>query len=274
MALQVTWQDTDGCTVPVSLRARQDGDECGIFQLPVDDVRIEGLPAAWTDAGRMYDVAELRCAHRFHACALALHFATNDMRCPVCRQGSTASLAVESVSLAMQSPLLAKVGELHTREARDEQDVSLELDIDEVLKDLTLQVEIRWINLDCVSTHTYLSTPLRLDEDAGLEARQPYTTHRSFQRLFNSNFRRAQVHDAEFRFSLQHPLLPYTVRSPLLQGPAMADLDIVLANGVAALAITHSQHRPAVLDLRINTQFLLMMCVQHVMHHYEHLIAR
>lgn len=273
MALHVTWQDSDGCKVPVSLRARQDGDECAIFQLPVDDVHIEGLPAAWTDAGRTYDVAELRCAHRFHACALALHFATNDMRCPVCRQGPTASLALASVSRAMQSPLAAKAGELHTREALDAPDVALELDIDDVLRDLTLQVEIRWVNLESVSTRTYLSTPLRLHADAGLEARQPYTTHRSFQRLFNSNFRRAQVHDAEFRFSLLHPLLPYTVRSPILQGLCMPGLDIVLAHGVAALAITHAQQGPAVLDLRINTQFLLMMCVQHVMRHYEHLLA-
>jgi hypothetical protein len=90
MALCVTWLDTDGRRVPVSLCPAQDGDECAIFQLPVAEVCIDGLPSIWTDGGT-YAVAELQCAHRFHPCALALHFATNDMRCPVCRRTTCAS---------------------------------------------------------------------------------------------------------------------------------------------------------------------------------------
>lgn len=274
MALHVNWHDTDGCKVPVLLRPMRDGDECSIFQLPVAEVRIDGLPAAWTDAGRTYDVAELRCAHGFHACALALHFATNDMRCPVCRQGPAARLAVASVSRAMQPQLAAKVGELETRDALDAPHLELELDARDMLRDLTLQVDIRWVNLDSVSTRTFLNTPLRLDDhDAGPDSRQQYTTHRSFQRLFNSNFRRAQVHDAEFGFSLLHPLLPYTVRSPVLQGAYMRDADIELAHGVAAVSVMHTEPGRSVLDLRVNTQFLLMMCVQHVMRQYEHILV-
>jgi hypothetical protein len=81
------------------------------------------------------------------------------------------------------------------------------------------------------------------------------------------------VHDAEFRFSLIHPLLPYSLRSPIFDGAYMRDVDIALAHGVGALRILQTGSGPGVLDLRINTQFLLMMCVEHVMRQYEHLIA-
>ena len=272
MALRVTWLDTDGRRVPVSLCPAQPGDECAIFQLPVHEVSIDGLPTSWTDGGT-YAVAELQCAHRFHPCALALHFATNDMRCPVCRQGPGARLALDSVSRAMQPALAAKAAELQADEAGAPGGVALELDVGDLLRDLTLQVEILWEHLDAGVTRTFLRTPLSCGALDAPGLRQQYTTHRSFQRLFNSNFRRAQVHDAEFRFSLIHPLLPYTIRSPIFDGAYMRDVDIALAHGVGALRIQQTGSGPGVLDLRINTQFLLMMCVQHVMRQYEHLLA-
>lgn len=274
MALCVTWLDTDGRAVPLALRLSAPADECAIFLLPVGEVAIDGLPALWTEGLATFDVAELQCAHRFHACALALHFATNDMRCPVCRQGPGARLAVPSVSRAMQPALAAKAGELCAAANVDAHaDFELELDVADLLRDLALQVEILWHNFDSGATRTLLHTPLRLEGvDDPLGARQQYTTHRSFQRLFNSNFRRAQVRDAEFRFSLVHPLLPYTLRSPVVRGAYMRDGDIALAHGVGALRILDTHAGPAVLDLRVNTHFLLMMCVQHVMRQYEHLL--
>jgi hypothetical protein len=272
MAHLVTWLDTDGRSVPVSLGPARPGDECAIFQLPVAEVHIDGLPPAWTD-GASFAVAELQCAHRFHPCALALHFATNDMRCPVCRQGPGARLALASVSRAMQPALAAKAAELCADEAGGPGDVELELDVADLLRDLTLQVEVLWESLDAGATRTFLRTPLSCGALDAQGSRQQYTTHRSFQRLFNSNVRRAQVHDAEFRFSLVHPLLPYTLRSPIFDGACMRDVDIALAHGVGALRILQTDAGPAVLDLQINTQFLLMMCVQHVMRQYEHLLA-
>jgi hypothetical protein len=133
MAQRVTWLDADGRTVPVSLRQSACSDECAIFMLPVAEVAVDGLPALWTEAGATYDVAELQCAHRFHACALALHFATNDMRCPVCRQGPGARLAVTSVSRAMQPALGAKAAALQAAHA-EPHDVELELDVADLLR--------------------------------------------------------------------------------------------------------------------------------------------
>jgi hypothetical protein len=274
MAHSVTWLAADGAAVPVALRSAQPGDECAIFQLPVGEVRIDGLPAAWTD-GADFDVAELQCAHRFHPCALALHFAAYDMRCPVCRQGPPARLAVPSVSRAMQPALAAKAADLCAQDAPDA-GLEVEIDLHELLRDLTLQVDIIWANAGCRSTRTVLRSPLRCDavdaHDAAPDSRQTYTTHRSFQRLFNSNVTRAQANHAEFRFSLLHPLLPYAMRSPIFDGAFMRGVDIPLSHGVAALRV-RTDPGPGLLDLRVNTHFLLMMCVQHVMRQYEHLMA-
>jgi hypothetical protein len=115
-----------------------------------------------------------------------------------------------------------------------------------MLRDLTLRVEIVWVNLGCVSTRTFLHTPLRLDPyEDGRGAHQQYTTHRSFQRLFNSNVQRAQTHDAEFRFSLLHPLLPYTLHSGMFEGTSMGrywcDVDFISrAQDVGAIHIVQT----------------------------------
>ena len=53
----------------------------------------------------------------------------------------------------------------------------------------------------------------------------------------------------------------------------MRDTDIELAHGVAAVSVMHTEPGRSVLDLRVNTQFLLMMCVQHVMRQYEHILV-
>ena len=279
MSVQVTWESTAGRKVCVSLRQSEDRDECSILQIPVRDVDIEGLGPTWAEGAASYDVAELPCRHVFHACALALHFATNDMRCPVCRQGCAAAVDVSTVSSAMRQALTFKAGLVEAQNPAEDGDFSLQLDADDMVRDLTLRVEIVWVNIGSLSTRTYLHTPLRLDPyEDNRDTRQQYTTHRSFQRLFNANVQRAQTHDAEFRFSLLHPLLPYTLRSGMFEGAVMGchmrDPDFIsLAEDVGAIHVAQTAEGRHVLNLHINTQFLLMMCVQNVMRQYEHLLA-
>jgi len=117
MSVEVTWHSTAGRTVSVALRHSEASDECGILQVPVRDVDIDGLGAAWTEGPATYDLAELPCRHVFHACAIALHFATNDMRCPVCRQGCAAAVDVSTVSSAMRQALVSKAGLVEVRTA-------------------------------------------------------------------------------------------------------------------------------------------------------------
>ena len=94
--------------------------ECGIMQEPTHLVELDDLPRAWprTIAGAPAAVsdihdrpaaqgvgantAHLPCGHTFHACALALHFLVQDMRCPICRLGSTARMSIECVPAAIR----------------------------------------------------------------------------------------------------------------------------------------------------------------------------
>jgi hypothetical protein len=279
MSVEVTWESTAGRTVCVSLRQSEARDECSILQIPVRDVDIDGLGPTWAEGAASYDVAQLPCRHVFHACALALHFATNDMRCPVCRQGCETAVDVSTVSSAMRQALTSKAGLVEAQNPGEDGDFSLQFDVGDMIRDLALRVEIVWVNVGSLSTRTFLHTPLRLDPyEHGQDTRQQYTTHRSFQRLFNANIQRAQTHDAEFRFSLLHPLLPYTLRSGMFEGTAMGrymrDADFIsLADDVGALHVSQTTEGRHVLNLHLNTQFLLMMCVQNVMRQYEDLLA-
>ena len=69
--------------------------ECGIFHDIIDAVDMKPLPNSWFGdlAG-----ARLPCKHTFHVSALALHFLTHNMTCPVCRRGDE-SIKMSSASL-------------------------------------------------------------------------------------------------------------------------------------------------------------------------------
>lgn len=61
-----------------------DTDECSIWHEAIKDVQIDGLPKNWKLS---HNAIKLPCEHIFHASAIALHFLTNNMSCPICRDG-------------------------------------------------------------------------------------------------------------------------------------------------------------------------------------------
>ena len=72
--------------------------ECPIMQEPTSLCRLDDLPETWTtknngnensgNENSTANTAKLPCSHTFYAPALAMHFLSTDMRCPVCRAGS------------------------------------------------------------------------------------------------------------------------------------------------------------------------------------------
>ena len=78
---------------------------------PTCSVVIPDLPPAWSSApttsapapGAPTNSAKLACGHVFHPTALALHFLTSDMRCPVCRKGFSESMDLKCISAADRS---------------------------------------------------------------------------------------------------------------------------------------------------------------------------
>ena len=97
------WQACESdYTVQVVMSVGRDV-ECAIMQDRVNEVEIEGLPSSWpvlsdsSNSDAMFKCATLPCKHRFYPCALALHFAASDMRCPVCREGHEKPLDVHAI---------------------------------------------------------------------------------------------------------------------------------------------------------------------------------
>ena len=67
--------------------------ECPIMQEPTSLCSIDNLSTSWTIKKNGHEnstanTAKLPCSHTFYAPALAVHFLSMDMRCPVCRAGS------------------------------------------------------------------------------------------------------------------------------------------------------------------------------------------
>ena len=133
---RATWRSEALEDAPVLLRSARPDETCAMFHIPIADVAVDGLGALWHDA-RTHNAAELPCGHVFHACALAVHFATNDMRCPVCRRGPAHRAQISSFAPAMQPALLRTKNDM---QARTDDDVSVDLDVDALARDFAFEV--------------------------------------------------------------------------------------------------------------------------------------
>ena len=77
-------------------------DVCCIMHEAMADITLDGLPRHWNGACG-HNAIKLSCGHVFHVSSLMVHYLTNDMRCPVCRQGSTCQLDVRCLPHSFQT---------------------------------------------------------------------------------------------------------------------------------------------------------------------------
>ena len=96
-SLPVTLHSVENESLPVMLLETDGTVQCNIFHDACKRVEIEGVPAVWDTAHCSYDCMQLSCEHKFNACALALHFLTNYMTCPVCRTGILSKMSLACV---------------------------------------------------------------------------------------------------------------------------------------------------------------------------------
>ena len=129
-------------------------DNCAIMHEPTYLVTIADLPSGWPlqvmshsrveqhSAVQYVDAntAHLPCGHVFSPSALALHFLVQDMRCPVCRAGSTTRMSISSVPLSIRHIYAKKVQEISKTD--DELHVSLE-EVLGVISQMNFQVRVR-----------------------------------------------------------------------------------------------------------------------------------
>ena len=73
---------------------------CGVMHEPINKISLDALPNSWTVTHDLPETPDnlcllpctvncitLECNHKFHISVVAIHFALNSMRCPVCRLG-------------------------------------------------------------------------------------------------------------------------------------------------------------------------------------------
>lgn len=221
-----SWHCVNGKDMTVQL-SRTAGDvTCCIFHMPTTEVEIGDTVALW---GR-FDAAKPPCGHTFNACALALHYITNAMTCPVCRAGFTDRMCVQSVPVEIQD--LFKV--VIRKDEDDTHGVFLHYDPQDIAVDLRLFVSSNELH---GSSSVFLSTPLHETEETGTELNfHMYRTHRSFQRHFNTLVRQSEDTDTPIYLSIYHPLLEQPLSSELFTLDAFtSDFEIeIFENSVYA----------------------------------------
>ena len=244
-AMQVTLHATDGSV------------ECNIFHSACTQVEIEGEPAAWDTAERSYDCMELRCQHRFNACALALHFLANYMTCPLCRDGVQAKMSLACVPDNIKNVYLKHIAPSVPADV-------LEFAPEVFLGDLRLHVDFmpRCLDSRRVLTLTSPCIPVGGGPDAGAVFR----TQHSFRREFSRHLKRAGAQAC--RFSLQHPLITTSLCSHDLSCDALCGYHFTLPHAIAVVCCC-MQHDILTIEVQLNLHVLYSMCVSTVMQYMD-----
>ena len=235
--------------------------ECPIMQEPTSLCSLDDLPETWTITNNRNEksgtenstanTAKLPCSHTFYAPALAMHFLSSNMRCPVCRAGSPERMNVCCVPDDLREKYKAKLATIHIQDIETE---IAEIDTVHIINVLSqLQMELQIIDARdrerCLSvTQTRIifdnqhilavqnsmqaaavqnsmqaaAVEIGLNSDTNMPAMQTSANlcvHRSFQRLARSIIGRHFVTKvcSEVMFAITHPLLPLTFSTPILE---------------------------------------------------------
>jgi hypothetical protein len=89
---------------------------CSISLDRISESDVPGLPQRWRVNDREYDSMRMPCGHLFHTSTLMMHFLTNDMRCPVCRQGAAVKASLDCVPESAAAAFASKLAEMDERE--------------------------------------------------------------------------------------------------------------------------------------------------------------
>ena len=293
---RVTWTSEAGEPQHVLLRPAAPGEQCAMFHVPITDVSVDSISGVWREGpeakaathghtndnahDNTHEAAELACGHVFNTCALAVHFCTNDMRCPVCRRGTLHTAEISSFAPAMQSDLARIKLAMHVRETEDNvhESFGVDLNLDALIRDFIFEIFMQWAPVDAPANtrdrYVRLTSPVRLNQLATpaspvsptTPTTDHYTTHRSFQRKFNLNLKQMEPGHHIMCLGLTHPLMPDAARTPMFDKTALlaaadAGTRITLARNVGFILPVHTDAGLS-LTLHLHTDYLAMACVQ------------
>lgn len=210
---------------------------CAIMQEATHTAQVDDIPSTWLlERTDVANTVRLICSHSFHVAALALHFLTRDMRCPVCRSGYGVPMDIKCVPADVRDLYIAKINALRVRNIEDEVSNIPPEHIVDVLWNTELECHIR--NQDLSNSHNVnpsvvahtriifddshvqnIRRSIVMSETADMNLSVPMTTnfslHRSFQRLVRNLVARQYSHNPGgiIQFALTHPLLPLQIIS-------------------------------------------------------------
>ena len=75
---------------------------CNIMHEKTGTVDLTPLAKQWPTINGFANTLLLPCGHTYHPSSLALHFLSNDMRCPVCRAGNSSQMQISCMPFDMQ----------------------------------------------------------------------------------------------------------------------------------------------------------------------------
>lgn len=197
--------------------------ECQIFQTHPSDVDIADLPSTWDmGAHKNLDTMTLPCSHHFNVSALALHFLTHDMRCPVCREGHPVKMDITSIPAKVRADFKAKSDSILTSMHQEESETvnftfsgqPSQTELDMVEDNLTLTAEIVLSNNGLVILHAPIrvfNTLGPLDMEATDTTGQQYHIQRSMMRLLGMYIQKHAESAQSIRFGIRHPLLHHHI---------------------------------------------------------------
>jgi hypothetical protein len=277
----VHWRSEAHDDVAVLLRQSRTDEPCDMFHVAIAEVDVDGIGTLWLE-DEPYDAAQLPCGHAFNACALAVHFCTNDMRCPVCRRGPLDRAVLASMAPRMHDALARKKLAMHDAALDDDATVDVDVNVAALSCDFVFEIHMQWASQavrpdDTPHVCLTLATPLHLaaahENPAHPAHFEQYTTQRSFQRKFNMHLQHAQPSANVMFLSLTHPLLPEVVHSAMFDTRALhlfADkgMRITLSRDMGFVLPVHSDAGVR-LELYLNTFYISLACVQ-TMLHFQH----
>jgi hypothetical protein len=255
-AISVTLQSVDNEELGVMLHSTDGSVECSIFYIACTQVEIDGVSVKWMVDTHSYDCIELACQHKFNACALALHFLTNHMTCPLCRHGLHSRMSLECVPENIRDVYLKHISP----------DVStdlLEFEPEMLLHDLRLHVEFMHCSTDTEQVLTLTTPCVAVDHS---DTHSTFRTHQSFRRHFNSFLKRGRSNSC--RFSLFHPLILISLSSDDVSCDAMSAMHCSLPHDIAEVYCC-IQHDILNVTLKLNLAVLYSMCASTVMQYMD-----
>lgn len=119
---------------------------CDIFHIPIADVEIESLPSVWPLVSGSVNCVQLECQHRFHASAITAHFIAQNMRCPVCREGSAGKLFLTCLPTPVLDVFQDYERQLRERTIPEDLNaLQITMNFENLMRDWTILAQVRQI---------------------------------------------------------------------------------------------------------------------------------